>query len=487
VARGFNAWTLAAVCVLLVSNGRWSVPIAIWIGPALLIHGLRSVSWRSAVGVATALNACLAAVHWYGLIPVKGTTFLATALAIGAGSTVPYAAFRGLAGGLSPMMAMLAFPCALVATEGIVGIVSPSGSWGSVAYTQNASGLLRLAGWTGSAGTTFLIGLAGSVGSWALAERRRWTQLVAGVVAIGCVAWWPTGRPKGALEPGARGVRTAMVSRDWGESELAWGLLRGSTDTVRIKRSVGAAHDSLIQLTGQAADSGALLVVWSELAALTPESQKPALLERLALVARQRGIHIVATIGTFTPGLETIINEAVVVTPDAGIAGHYVKGKPVWGDAEHGGSAAPLVQSTALGRIGVAICFDLDFPAFVRLVNAQQPDLLVVPARDWPAIGPMHSRIAAFRSAENGVGMVRSTTGGVSSASDEFGRSLVSERTENGGSVIAMGTAPLQKVATVYATFGDWLTVASTAGLIVLGIASHLSRREDRSTGVDTG
>jgi predicted amidohydrolase len=47
------------------------------------------------------------------------------------------------------------------------------------------------------------------------------------------------------------------------------------------------------------------------------------------------------------------------------------------------GSALPALVETPYGRIGLMICFDLEFPEWTRIAALQGADLLVVPA-NWP-------------------------------------------------------------------------------------------------------
>ncbi len=49
------------------------------------------------------------------------------------------------------------------------------------------------------------------------------------------------------------------------------------------------------------------------------------------------------------------------------------------------GDEPPLVIDTDLGRIGVMVCYDLEFPEFVRSVALRGADLLAVPT-NWPLV-----------------------------------------------------------------------------------------------------
>ena len=80
-----------------------------------------------------------------------------------------------------------------------------------------------------------------------------------------------------------------------------------------------------------------------------------------------------------------VFNSAALVDP-AGLRCVYRKAH-LW-DAERlwfaAGDAAPPVVPTELGRIGVMICYDLEFPEWVRLPALAGAQLLCAPV-NWPA------------------------------------------------------------------------------------------------------
>lgn len=83
-------------------------------------------------------------------------------------------------------------------------------------------------------------------------------------------------------------------------------------------------------------------------------------------------------------GDDTLANSAVLIDP-TGVRAVYRKAH-LW-DQEKlfftPGSAPPPVVQTHLGRIGMVICYDLEFPEWVRLIALQGAQLLCVPT-NWP-------------------------------------------------------------------------------------------------------
>ncbi|WP_353987445.1 nitrilase-related carbon-nitrogen hydrolase [Ruicaihuangia caeni] len=83
---------------------------------------------------------------------------------------------------------------------------------------------------------------------------------------------------------------------------------------------------------------------------------------------------------------ETIYNSAAVVN-GGGVLTVYRK-THLWG-VEHEsftpGSAPPPVVDTAFGRLGILICYDMEFPELPRMLALQGADIIAVPT-NWPPV-----------------------------------------------------------------------------------------------------
>ncbi len=78
-------------------------------------------------------------------------------------------------------------------------------------------------------------------------------------------------------------------------------------------------------------------------------------------------------------------NTSVVIDQD-GVRAAYHK-VHLWGDEPDfftPGGLAPPVVDTALGRVATMVCYDLEFPEWVRLAALQGADVLAAPT-NWPA------------------------------------------------------------------------------------------------------
>ena len=102
-------------------------------------------------------------------------------------------------------------------------------------------------------------------------------------------------------------------------------------------------------------------------------------------VAAELGVHLV--VGTYARGGErdVVHNVAAVIGPTGDVLGLYRKTHPFGGErADRGGWVTPgddvCVVETALGRIGVIICFDGDYPELSRITALRGAEIIVRPS-----------------------------------------------------------------------------------------------------------
>jgi predicted amidohydrolase len=159
-----------------------------------------------------------------------------------------------------------------------------------------------------------------------------------------------------------------------------------------VGRNLATARQAILA----AADAGAKIVVLPELtpsgyvfsdAAEARSAAEPVGGQAVTGWAELAGRHDLVIVGGFCELGEhgQVFNSAVVVDPD-GVRAVYRKAH-LW-DAEADffvpGDAEPPVADTRHGRIAVMICYDVEFPEWVRLPALAGADLLAVPT-NWPA------------------------------------------------------------------------------------------------------
>lgn len=110
-----------------------------------------------------------------------------------------------------------------------------------------------------------------------------------------------------------------------------------------------------------------------------------AILDPFAAVAAELGVHLV--VGTYARGSAegTVHNAAVVIGPAGALLGIYRKTHPFGAErADRGGWVTPgediCVVETELGRLGVIICFDGDYPELSRITAIEGAEIIVRPS-----------------------------------------------------------------------------------------------------------
>jgi predicted amidohydrolase len=107
--------------------------------------------------------------------------------------------------------------------------------------------------------------------------------------------------------------------------------------------------------------------------------------EPLQAEARRLGVHVVW--GTYERGARrgVVHNSAVLIGPSGDVLGVYRKTHPFGGElAARGGWVTPgdevTVVETPLGRIGMIICFDGDYPELCRIAAVRGASLIARPS-----------------------------------------------------------------------------------------------------------
>ncbi len=163
-----------------------------------------------------------------------------------------------------------------------------------------------------------------------------------------------------------------------------------STDTIKANTEhaidlVRACHAAtaaeLIVLPESVTTGFTTGVAAGQLWQLTPET----LLDPFAAAAQELRIHLV--VGTYQRAAqpEVVFNTAAVLGPTGDVLGAYRKTHPFGGErVDRGGWVTPgddvLVVDTELGKIGVIICFDGDYPELSRITAIKGAEIICRPS-----------------------------------------------------------------------------------------------------------
>jgi len=227
------------------------------------------------------------------------------------------------------------------------------------------------------------------------------------------------------------------------------------------------------------------LLVWPEYGfTVQPNSEEPM---RKLLARQLRGTKAVAVLGAaiFPEDLrkDWEQNFAWVLAPDGAFLGRYDKHHPIpFVEPRLKPNRDPRPIATPLGKVGVQICYDLDFEDGPRRVQALGAEILAVPDIDpyeWGAFQHrQHSAMSPVRAVETGLWIVRAASSGLSQivAPDGTVRAELPPLTSG----VAVGEARMTAGGTVYTRFG-WLLpklcLLLTAGFLLwLGAELYRTR-----------
>ena len=186
---------------------------------------------------------------------------------------------------------------------------------------------------------------------------------------------------------------------------LSIGDTAGNRSTCRAAIESAANDGAQIVVLPELASSGYVFADRDELSSLA-ETRDGAAITEWANLAGAFGLTIV---GGFPEAAGDAIYNSAAVVDSSGLRAVYRKAH-LW-DTENRvfdrGDDLPIVVDTEHGRVGVMICYDVEFPEWVRAVALSGADLLCAPV-NWPLLPrPEGERPTEMVRALAGAGMNR--------------------------------------------------------------------------------
>ena len=200
---------------------------------------------------------------------------------------------------------------------------------------------------------------------------------------------------------------------------------------VRLVQAASEDDQSLFAASHLPKDLGIGAIVWPEYSFVSDPKRQPQLWAKLAGVAIEN--HCSFLFGAkdeFDPDDPAAYrNTAYLLDPNGRLIGTHVKNHTVhfFRDGVPGKTARAI--PTALGRIGVAICFDMDYPDVARRLAEDGAEVFLVPNDDPQEWGPIqhiqHRLMFQMRAAECGRWLARADVAGGTSVASPAGRETV--------------------------------------------------------------
>jgi apolipoprotein N-acyltransferase len=354
--------------------------------------------------------------------------------------------------GCGAFVALLAFPACWTAMEYVVGLLSPHGTLGSIAYSEMSEPLvLQSASLLGMYSVTFILCLFAS--ALALAARGGRAAFVAAGAGLALCALDLAFGAASLLVPPPRVVRVAALA-DMGVADQA-DVMGPNVDAASIFASAAR----------ELGRRGAKLMVTPEESLATRRAWRREVFAPLQAASAQTGAEIVAGFHERAPPGDI----ATAFSPDGSWRVYAKRHLLLPIEARYTPGVAPGLLG---GGMAMAICKDMDFPETIRQDAHTGLKLVAVPAWDFGADAWLHARMAIMRGVENGFAVVRAANHGLLTASDAQGRLIARKAVSSDHMEWILANLPLGPGPTLYTRMGDvfpWTSVALT--LVLAGAA----------------
>jgi apolipoprotein N-acyltransferase len=502
ISKQAMVWLGGATLLTFLTGGDTPVELAVWLSPVFWLRFF----WmsRPLKGFLFAFPCMFLAgfLSSMGMSPLPIPVFIFSTIIGAAILLLPYLLERLLATKLPGGIRTLLLPALVVAVFFLLFLVGGFGTWGSPAYSIRDLVWLQLTSVTGVWGLTFLIywtaSVINEVGWMHRSIKENQGLLISFVVILIVIYGYGVLRLQ-ASKPIEHTVRVAGITPTPANRDAllnaATALLSRNHITGSQIREMRVVFDrlfkDLMNRSIKVAQSGVDIVVWSEGAAAILASDEERYLRQARSTAKEHGIYlglaVVVVMDNNIADLHKnpqpfIKNKLIFILPDGNIAWEHMKATLVPGPEAiitipgDGILKTVNVPVVPVGSVTGAICYELDFPQLIRQAGRSGSSLLLAPANDWPAIKHMHATMARTRAIENGLAVIRPTSGGISIAVDPYGRivSQVDYFQSRGGALVAL--LPVKPVATLYSSFGDlfaWIVLIGTAFLLVGGMIRY--------------
>lgn len=424
---------LTLLILAIFSNGQYAVFFAVWIFTAMLLFVVRKLPrWRGF------LTAFLIIVTGYYIgfdvapfIPLSASIIIAAIFSIFA--SLPYLVDSFFAKKNNSFLTTLIFPTAAVLMEYTYTQFNQYGTWGHFAYTQESQlFLLQSISVFGMGYITFLVTWFASVSNWVYEKRNGLNNIKKGILIYSLVFGLTLVFGSYRLQfqnPNSETIRVASISAldNLKVSIDIKGLNDKETENdvkIETRRNASQLNKYLFDRSIAEAEAGAKIVFWAEGNAVILKEDEEEFYRKASKVALEQQIYLGVSVAVVDPENSKFLeNKFVIFDKEGQKAIDYWKGISVPGvEAPISNNKVTGIQKieTEYGILAGAICFDLDFPGYMK--NASGSDILLAPSQDWKEINPIHTDMSKFRAIEQGFNFIRQTSFGLSVGTDYTGK-----------------------------------------------------------------
>lgn len=371
----------------------------------------------------------------------------------------------------SIFISALVFPTTIIILDLVFGLYK-FGNFSTIAITQfNFKPLIQLATITGLGGISFMIYWFSSIiavlweNNFDLKKYRKmvtvFITIFVLVLLLGGISYTfsiPTGETVKIA-----GITVAHESDYWAIVDMK----TPQKEARKYAEEISNLNNELFEKSEKAAKFGAKIIFWSEANGVIYAEDRGDFIKRSQDFARENQVYFAPTILVLKYDTFYAENRLIMITPSGEIEYEYEK-TISWYPTQSDGIIE--TAETPFGKIGSVICFDADFPRFVRHAAKNNVDILINPKFDTQLISPGHTYAGLFRGIEYGFSMISQVNEGISIAEDYRGNILAYQDFFTTEDRIMIADVPTKGRKTFYAIFGDWFVYLCVLFLILLTV-----------------
>ena len=374
------------------ANGFHNIWQLMWIAPIpLCVYALNATfSATFFAGFFAFLIGGFADVLVYSHTKIGMSGFAQGAVIQAIAHTILLMVFRYFAIKFKHWSAVFVFAFGWISYEFIVSLFSIHGTDGCIAYTQMPNlPIIQIAAITGIWGISFLlIFVPSSIAfMWHYQQNKNLMIITSSILALvlGFGAYqifMPTSETKIKV-----GLAAVQLSRS--ESAAVF-----TNDNQNVVESVIRRYEACIK---SLAEQGAKVVLLPEEVAHLQENNMERVIEQFSLAAQSNKVYLI--VGLNTKEHDKFYNSAYVFLPDSKMVFRYDKQHliPFGEEANYTpGNKLEILQTNVFGKIGVAICKDMDFVRPALSYSRLGVGAIFVPAWDFGYDAWIHGRMALW-------------------------------------------------------------------------------------------
>lgn len=481
-------WLIIGGILMPFYNGRYVIPIATWLGPLFIVRYYRTAKSKKDIGLCYIVMMLSSFISFKGVTGLEGSIEYVVLIGMSFIFFSPFFIDKLIASKFKGFKSTLVLPLAGVTVEYLFSIISPYCTWGSIAYSQYGNlELEQLLSITGIWGISFILYWFYSAINWMwennfhIAGIKKGVSILMSVIFLVLLAG---GIRVKVFNTNSDTVKIASISVPhkplWKDIDL---IMDGSGNTAEniseVKDKLTGLHEELLNLTVREARNGAKVIFWHECNGLVFKEDEDMFIKQTSEIAKKYNIYIMMSIGAFKPGINSCENKVVMIDSNGEIGFQYEKTKIVPGDNDIKSDGIIKYVDTPYGRIGSAICYDMDFPSHIRQAGKKNIDILLVPSSDWKEIDPIHTEMASFRAVENGFNFVRQVQNGYSLSTDYLGDTISSMDFFNTEDKVMLSHVPTKGTRTIYSLIGDFFAWICVGVFCILMACIILKKRNN--------